>query len=88
MYDIIIIADVLEHLKEPMKTVKMLYSRLKKNGIMLTTGLRFAINKNLPMHLAENRGYYEEYTAYMKARFLLHFFHGTANETIYALMKK
>ena len=34
-YDIIIISEVLEHLKHPMETLKLLNKKLKKNGIIL-----------------------------------------------------
>lgn len=85
-FDLIICSDVLEHLENPMKIVKLLDSLLIKNGTILTTGLDFSVNQ--PMHLPENIKCREEYTKYMLKNYMLLFFHKTKNENIYLWGKK
>jgi 2-polyprenyl-3-methyl-5-hydroxy-6-metoxy-1,4-benzoquinol methylase len=82
-YGMIIITDVLEHLKNPVDTMKMLTNLLNKEGYILTTGLMFAVKDELPMHLPENLKFRTEYNNFMHENFNLVFYHVTRNETIY-----
>jgi 2-polyprenyl-3-methyl-5-hydroxy-6-metoxy-1,4-benzoquinol methylase len=87
-YDLIIASDVLEHLDDPLETVNMLSSLLTDYGLFLTTGLDFAVNENLPMHLEKNRKLIPQYNNYMNAFFKLLFYHVTRNELVYLWQKK
>lgn len=87
-YDIIICMDVLEHLENPMKTVKMLTGLLRPKGIFLTSGLDFSMGPSAPMHLPENVQYKEEYIKYISDNYYLGFYHPTPAEIIYAWTKK
>ena len=87
-YDVIITADVLEHLVKPMDTLYMLHERLNKSGLMFTTGLDFSIGDNTPMHLIENLEYRKELKDFFIKNYNLMFYHQTRFETIYLWKKK
>ena len=87
-YDIIITSDVLEHIKNPMETVKRLTGLLNTGGLFLTTGLDFSTGPNVPMHLAENALIKRAYNDYMTEKYILLFFHFTPKEMIYLWVLK
>jgi 2-polyprenyl-3-methyl-5-hydroxy-6-metoxy-1,4-benzoquinol methylase len=88
-YNVIIIADVLEHLENPIKTIKMLTNLLRKKGILLSTGLNFRTDPvKYPMHLQKNINNRPKYSKYIIANYHTLFLHSTPNETIYAHVKK
>jgi 2-polyprenyl-3-methyl-5-hydroxy-6-metoxy-1,4-benzoquinol methylase len=87
-YDIIIAVDVLEHLEAPIECIKSLKSLLNSNGIIITTGLCFAINNNLPMHLKSNVFLRKTFDLYIKNNFLIYFYHVSDSHVIYGLTIK
>jgi len=82
-FDVIIIADVLEHVTNPLELMARIVSRLNPGGSILTTGLDFSVGKHIPMHLAVNRGYKEAMHKMLSTEFYMKFFEGTINEVIY-----
>lgn len=75
VFDVVVITDVLEHIKNPMDVVIYLHSLLHKGGLFLTTGLAFSSGPNNPMHLQENQAVATVYNRYMQENFDLMFFH-------------
>lgn len=87
-YSIIVCVDVLEHLKNPMKYVKLFTRKLKRGHFFLTTGFNFSINKETPMHLPENEKYRKEYNDYMEKHYNLMYYMRGLKEVIFMYVKK
>jgi 2-polyprenyl-3-methyl-5-hydroxy-6-metoxy-1,4-benzoquinol methylase len=87
-YDIIITADVLEHLKNPMLYVKLLDSFLVSGGTWITTGLNFSVGEHTPMHLFENTNYIKEHNEFFNNYYNMLYLHVTKKEIIYGCVKK
>lgn len=56
-YDIVICFEVLEHLPNPLSTIKDLYKIIKPNGIVFVTEAFGGILNYLPTHLLSNKQY-------------------------------
>ena len=87
-FDIIITADVLEHLQNPMEYVKKLDKLLVNGGIWLTTGLVFSVGEHTPMHLPENAQYRDEHDRFFSDNYNNVFFHVTPQEIVFLFVKK
>jgi len=87
-YDVIMTIDVLEHLDNPLETMKHLSSLLKPRGYMLTTGMMFSVGAHTPQHLAKNLLVKEEFEDYMEKNFDKIYYYTTQKETIYLWRKK
>jgi len=83
-YDVILTLDVLEHLENPMETVKMLKGLLKPGGSFLSTALYvdFSKTKEYPMHLSENEQYVRVFEQYINTHFNLVFYHHTSKGNV------
>ena len=86
--DLIICADVLEHLEDPMDLVKKITRSLEPGKLFLTTGLDFSVGEHIPMHLKSNLQYKKEHDEYMFKNYMLVYFHPTVNETVYLWKKR
>jgi SAM-dependent methyltransferase len=56
-YDIIICFEVLEHLPDPISTIRDMGNLVKDNAIILITEAFKYVNENLPTHLSSNEKY-------------------------------
>lgn len=87
-YDIVILTDVLEHLKDPIDLIIKIDKIIKPKGLLLTTGLDFATGENHPQHLPENLLYRRPFYEFIRDRYTLMFYRSTKNEMIYLWVKK
>ncbi len=54
-YDVVVCLEVLEHLVDPIKTMKLIYSKLKKGGLVFLSESFDLIGDNYPSHLKQNK---------------------------------
>jgi len=87
-YNCIFLLDVLEHLENPMETLKKLCNCLGEKDVLITTGLDFLVSYTHPMHLKENFEFRDEYHTFMKKNFTLYFLHCTVDGNIQGWVKK
>jgi 2-polyprenyl-3-methyl-5-hydroxy-6-metoxy-1,4-benzoquinol methylase len=87
-YDIILIMDVLEHLEDPVGTLKKLIDCLAPRGIIITSGYNFVIKKEFPMHLPKNKEARQGISELMCKNFDSFYTHYTRDETIFGIYKK
>jgi len=87
-YDIIITADVLEHLINPLTYVKVLHELLVPGGIWITTGLNFSVGSHTPMHLEENTRFLKTHNEFFNKYYRTQYLHVTPKEIIYGCVKR
>lgn len=87
-YDMIVCADVLEHVENPLELTRYFLYSLNKRGFFLTTGLNFSSGPHIPMHLTKNYEYFDDFMNMLYKECALIFYHSTQNESIYLWVKK
>ncbi len=60
-YDSIVCLEVMEHLVDPIDTLKFLYTKLNKNGLLFLTQSFDLVSKDYPSHLKENQKYSKDF---------------------------
>lgn len=85
-YDLVIAFDVLEHLRDPIDTIKKLDKLLKRDGLFYTTGLDFSFSN--PLHIKENADYREELMNFFYHNYRLMYYYVTPNEVLYLWKKR